>query len=109
MQQGCFAMSSDADCLCVEAALDPGLCQAVSRASRAGHRCSYLSVRVLPGPNGTLDVTYVRGWPSHKGRSRVNDGLAATTARNLLPVHDDAGSREGKTDKRGAAKPDESS
>lgn len=65
--------------------------QAASRASRASHGCSYLSIRVLPGPNCALDVTNAGGWPSHKGSASVNDGLAATTACNLLAVHDDAG------------------
>lgn len=48
-------------------------------------------MHVLPGPNCALDVTNARAWPSQEGCAGVDDSLAATTACNLLAVHNDAG------------------
>lgn len=98
-QQGWSA--ADMVRLCMEA----GVCQAACSTNRGGHGHSYLSIRVLIGPDCALDVVNVRGRPGHEGCASVNDGLAAAAARNLLLVHNDAGRREGRRDRTLALRP----
>lgn len=91
-QQCRLAMSGDGvSCPWKRACCQAQQCQAASGVSSASCGYSYLSMCVLPGPNCSLNVTNASVWPSQERCAGVNDGLAATTACNLLAVHDDAG------------------